>query len=263
MDININLEELQKGVAKIMKATVLLLSTDIKVVNNSTNNPSSNIDIRISSYLSENLKLLLSIPVLSEEDTSCYNNLLTSKLIWVIDPLDGTLNMLTQNIPYCISIALLDTSNMQAILTCNYIPCKNEVYHAINNKGAFINDRPVLLKNYSQEIISYGLPGDAINNIDFHTSHFRSVIKKGLVLRQTGSAVHDVLMTALGQYHCFYEFGLYLWDFIGADLVAKESGCASVWRKSLMYSDCDLRYDYIVAINNDQLEKMKKILDYD
>ena len=251
-------EKLAKDVCDLIKKASLFLNKEMSASSND-NNPSTNIDVEISDFLTKQLIGIIDLPVISEESESQYK-LLKGKFVWIIDPLDGTLNALTKNIPFCISVSLLDLDIMEALFSCNYIPYNKQSYYAIKGKGAFLNNQKISVSNFPQKIVSYGLPGDTIENIDFHLNHIKAILTGGYISRQSGSAIHDILMTALGKYHGFYEFGLFLWDFIGADLVATECGCKSFYKKSNKHNLNDLRYDYIIASDEENLMILKDIL---
>jgi myo-inositol-1(or 4)-monophosphatase len=255
---NINHEKLVNNISDIIKNASLFLNKNISPISDDYN-PSTNVDIEISGFLTNKLTSLLDLPVISEENESQYA-LLSGDFVWIIDPLDGTLNALTKNKPFCISVSLLDLNSLQALLSCNYIPYNNELYSAIRGKGAFLNGTKIDVSHSSRKIVSYGLPNDTIQNVDFHLKHLKSILKEGYITRQSGSAVYDIIMTALGRHHAFYEFGLFLWDFISADLLATECGCKSFYKKSGKHPDQELRYDYIVSSDESSLNILKIIL---
>jgi Archaeal fructose-1,6-bisphosphatase and related enzymes of inositol monophosphatase family len=256
-----DLTKLTNEVCMIVKSASLILNKETVIAYDSYN-PSTNIDIEISDFLTISLTQLVNLPVISEENTP-KENLHQKGFSWVIDPLDGTLNVLTKNTPYCISVSLVDLDSLEALLSCNYIPYDKEMYYAIKGQGAFLNEYKITNQNYSNRIISYGLPNDTIENIDFHLNHIKAVLETGFITRQRGSASYDILMAASGKYYAFYEFGLFLWDFIGADLFAKECGCKSIYRQSNKRKNNSFQYDYIVSGNLNNLNNIKKILNYD
>lgn len=68
-----------------------------------------------------------------------------SEYTWYIDPLDGTSNF-TRNIPlFGISIGLIKEN--QSILGVLYFPALNLLLKAEKNKGAFANDKKIMVSN--------------------------------------------------------------------------------------------------------------------
>ena len=91
----------------------------------------TNIDYSIDRYISEKLpKILPEANIFSEEQRSIKQD----GIFWIIDPVDGTHNLLA-NIPfYSVSIALCDSCGPIAsgILDLN----NNEIYTATKSQGA-------------------------------------------------------------------------------------------------------------------------------
>ena len=59
--------------------------------------------------------------------------------MWIIDPIDGTMNFLHGIPHFAISIAL--KSNDQIISGLIFDPIKDEMYYSEKNKGAFLNNQ--------------------------------------------------------------------------------------------------------------------------
>jgi len=64
-----------------------------------------------------------------------------SKSVWVIDPLDGTMNF-TRGIP-CFSVSIALVENKRVVLGVVTNPLTNELYWAENGRGAFLNNKPI------------------------------------------------------------------------------------------------------------------------
>ena len=64
-----------------------------------------------------------------------------SRYLWVIDPIDGTVNF-SKNYPlYAISVGLMEDNTI--IRGVVYVPPLGKFYSAARNKGAFCNDNPI------------------------------------------------------------------------------------------------------------------------
>ena len=79
---------------------------------------------------------------IGEEDEE--KSRLTDSLTWVVDAIDGTTNYVHGLSDCCVSIALVE--NRKPIVGAIYNPFKNEMFHAIRNRGAFLNDEPLFVK---------------------------------------------------------------------------------------------------------------------
>ena len=76
------------------------------------------------------------IPFISEEMKNLeYSDRKEWEYCWVIDPLDGTKEFVKKNGEFTVNIALI--RNGVSVLGVIYIPVKDEVFYAIENKGTF------------------------------------------------------------------------------------------------------------------------------
>src|SRR4051812_8915394 len=107
-------------------------------------------------------KILPEAGFITEEKTIANER---KKYTWIIDPLDGTTNFIHGVPCYCISIGLLmspalpprsalakrgggdrgrkDSSEDEVVLGVIYEPSLDEMFHAIKNGGAFLNDKKI------------------------------------------------------------------------------------------------------------------------
>lgn len=66
---------------------------------------------------------------------------LTDAPTWILDPIDGTLNFIHALPHFCISVGL--TVCKEPVLGIIYDPVNSELYSAIKNQGAFLNEKPI------------------------------------------------------------------------------------------------------------------------
>ena len=69
------------------------------------------------------------------------HNIVTDKMMFVIDPIDGTMNFVKNFHHSCISIGCLMGGMPVAAVV--YDPYKQELFHAAQGMGAFLNDVPI------------------------------------------------------------------------------------------------------------------------
>ncbi len=146
-------------------------------------------------------------------------------LLWIIDPLDGTVNFAHQIPIFSISIALQVKGHMQ--LGVVYSPLHNELFVAEKNKGAFLNNKPIHVsrnENVKEAMIATGFPYN-LEEDPFHCiEHFMEIIKIGMPIRRLGSAALDLAYTACGRFEGFFEVGLSPWDVAAGNLLVEEAG---------------------------------------
>ena len=76
------------------------------------------------------------IPVLSEEGRDIsYEERKGWKLLWIVDPIDGTKEFIKRNGEFTVNIALIE--NQKPILGVIFVPAKDELYFSSKHIGAF------------------------------------------------------------------------------------------------------------------------------
>ena len=60
---------------------------------------------------------------------------------WIIDPIDGTTNLIHNYPHYCTSITLI--KNYEPIIGITYNPITKDLFRAQKGKGAFLNDKRI------------------------------------------------------------------------------------------------------------------------
>jgi myo-inositol-1(or 4)-monophosphatase len=222
-------------------------SINIQYKNCEYKNIVTNIDYKVQNFLID--KLLTLIPeasVISEEKREKKEKN-GKKFIWIIDPIDGTTNF-THHYPYfCISIALIKDDII--ILGAIYNPISDELFYAIKNKGAFLNDQPIFVSKTSKlenSLIGFGFPYDPkkTQSIIKITNNIIHYVQD---LRRTGSAALDLAFIACGRLDGFFEFDLEIWDYAaGSLLVSEAQGIVTNWNGALLSN----RKSNIIATNN-------------
>jgi myo-inositol-1(or 4)-monophosphatase len=145
--------------------------------------------------------------------------------LWVIDPLDGTVNY-SHGFPiYCVSVALV--YNGEPLVGVVFDPERNELFQAVRGKGAFLNGKRIKVtseKNIERALVatgfSYGVKKAKRNNL----GHFANMIKSAQGVRRPGSAAIDLCWLASGRLDSFWEFDLHPWDTAAAVLIVEEAG---------------------------------------
>ncbi len=149
----------------------------------------------------------------------------TSEILWIIDPLDGTVNFAHQIPVFSVSIAL----EKKGELFCGvvYQPITHELFVAEKNKGAFLNGKELKVSNVSKlsdSMISLGFPYNLHENPHHCIEHFVDILRLGIPIRRLGSAAIDIAYTAAGRFDGFFEVGLSPWDCAAGILLIEEAG---------------------------------------
>ncbi len=147
------------------------------------------------------------------------------KILWIIDPLDGTVNFAHQIPIFSISIAAYNGHDIIAGVV--YQPITHELFVAEKKRGAFLNGQKIAVSDVSQidmAMLSTGFPYDLAKNPFHCIDHFIDILKLGIPIRRMGSAAIDLAYTACGRFEGFFEVGLKAWDIAAGKLLLEEAG---------------------------------------
>ncbi len=182
----------------------------------------TNIDQEVEEYLQESLlRLLPGSRIIGEEKE---NDVLSDDPTWVVDPVDGTTNLIHDYRCSAVSIALCE--GKEPVLGMVYQPYSDELFFAEKGKGAFLNDRPIHVADYpfQKALVAFGTaPYDA----ELRDQSMR--IASGFMhscadIRRSGSAALDLACLACGRHDIFFELRLRPWDYAAGSVLVREAG---------------------------------------
>ena len=169
----------------------------------------TNSDLKVEKIIIEELrKARPNFSFLSEEKGKEINK--DKKNMWIIDPIDGTLNYLHGVPHFAISIAL--KSNDEIISGLIYDPIKDEMFFAEKNNGAFYNNHRIRVSNKNN-----------INDCLFATNN-TSKFDLDFPNRKTGCAALDMAYVGSGRFDGYFQNNLNLWDIAAGIIIIKEAG---------------------------------------
>ena len=221
--------------------------------------PSTELDKNLDKFLTGELNKLLPASALSEESGFVKKNI--SEVLWIIDPIDGTYNVISGSPDVAISVALA-TSEFKPIMSVVATPYYDKIYTAFIGRGAFCNNRElkISLPKKFPKTIAIGLSDNAKSNSEVISNQINRLIKKDWILRQSGSAAIDVCRVAEGCWCAFVENELFLWDIAGASLIAQEAGCLTkINNDKYRINPENFRCNYLTACNEQYFKELNKI----
>jgi myo-inositol-1(or 4)-monophosphatase len=145
---------------------------------------------------------------------------------WIVDPIDGTMN-LAYGIPhFCVSIAARDAATQQIQAGVIYDPMRDELFTAQRGSGAWLNGAPIRVSprtELSQAILAVGF-AKSKESIDHCLKLYEYYGNKARKLRAMGSAALDLAYVAAGRLDAYIEQGVNLWDIAAGWLLVEEAG---------------------------------------
>ena len=169
----------------------------------------TNSDLKVEKTIIDELKKARpNYSIISEEKGIEINK--DKNNIWLIDPIDGTINFLHGIPHFAISIAL--KSHDEIVSGLVFDPIKNEMFFAEKENGAFFNNHRIKVSKKNE-----------LNNCLFVTG---GKIKNELDLtyRKSGCAALDMAYVAAGRYDGYFQNDLNLWDIAAGIILIKEAG---------------------------------------
>lgn len=146
--------------------------------------------------------------------------------VWVLDPIDGTVNYAC-GVPFsAISIALCRDG--EAVLGAVYNPHLGHLYAATKGGGATLNgaaigkDHP-RRAGYTSPVVATGFPYDS-DKRDLARRQLDRLLDEFGYVRRLGSAALDLCLVADGTFAGYYEIDLSPWDIAAGALIVREAG---------------------------------------
>ena len=158
---------------------------------------------------------------------------------WVIDPLDGTSNLLHGIPHFAISIAAqepkLDGSGWgDVVAAVIYQPITDETYWAEKTRGAWLHDARLRVssrRHLDEALIATGIPFAGAGDPNEWAKIYGAIGPKVAGIRRFGAASLDLAWLAAGRYDGFWESNLKPWDTAAGCLLVREAGgFVSDWR---------------------------------
>lgn len=222
--IGISLDKFISIVRKAGDAIVSVDAEDGVVAKPGTANFVTQYDKKTQQYLvTELTKLLPGSNFMGEEDGLTPNDV-HSGYVWIIDPIDGTTNFLSdfKYSAVCVGLALDGKIIMGAI----YNPFQKEMFYAQKGKGAFLNGDRIHMtdKNLSEGVIIFD--ASPYNPELRHKSLeiVEELSYKARDIRSLGSAALSFCYVACGRAVLYMSQLLYTWDYAAASLIVEEAG---------------------------------------
>ena len=103
--------------------------------------PVTEADVAVDTFLKIRLSAILPEAAWLSEETSDDLVRLTSDLVWIVDPIDGTRAFLSGHPDWSISVGLL--SRGEPVIGFVHAPVSDHFYEAVAGTGATLNGRPI------------------------------------------------------------------------------------------------------------------------
>lgn len=145
-------------------------------------------------------------------------------IVWIIDPIDGTMNFVKQHRHFMISIGIFE----DGIGKLGYIfdVMREDLFYAIEGKGAWYNDSPLRkLEPLKLEEAVIGINASWVTpNKKVNHEKLIELIQTVRGTRSYGSAAMEIAFVVTGKLDAYISMRLAPWDIGGGTIIAKEVG---------------------------------------
>jgi myo-inositol-1(or 4)-monophosphatase len=186
----------------------------------------TNIDTNVEKIIISRIrKLCPNALVISEETTLNTAIDISKELCFVVDPIDGTNELIKGSQNFSISIAVLKYGKV--ICGAMKFPARKRYFQAIYNRGAFLNGNPLRVST-TEDIHRARLAISPSQSKDLSFETVRAKLK-GAKLIPIGALTPKIAAVASGEVDAAFYLGskdamAAIWDFAAAGIILKEAG---------------------------------------
>ena len=183
------------------------------------------VDLNIEKAMKERLSALYpEIQFMGEEKDN--SEIDFSNPVWILDPVDGTSNLIHDFQNSSMSLAL--AVEKQVVFGVIYHYSTKEYFYTKKGEGAFVNDTPIHVScttELSRSLVSFGTsPYDKATLGEKNCETLKQIFFLCEDIRRIGSAAIELAFVAAGRVDIYLERNLKPWDYAAAMVIIQEAG---------------------------------------
>lgn len=184
----------------------------------------TNMDKKVEQFFMEQIKSKFPHHHMLGEEGFGDTEVIKEGIVWLVDPIDGTMNFVHQHRNFAISIGVY----VNGVGKVGYIydVMGDELFYAIENEGAFLNDKPLpkLPKVQVPEAMISLNPSWVVENPHVHPHVLANLVRDMRGTRAYGSAALELAYVAAGRLDGYMSMRLAPWDYSAGLVILKEVG---------------------------------------
>lgn len=148
-----------------------------------------------------------------------------SDRVWIVDPLDGTVNFVHGIPHFSVSVAVWEEGAPVAGAVIDVV--RGEEFAAARGEGAWLDGRRIGVtarETINECVLVTGFPYDRQERADSYARVVGAVLAEAQGIRRLGSAALDFAWVACGRFDGYWEYGLGPWDAAAGMLLVEEAG---------------------------------------
>ena len=195
----------------------------------------TNVDFAVQDFLKTELgRLFPQIQMVAEEKEN--KNLNLRGNYWILDPIDGTTNLIRNYGMSAVSLGLYE--NGEITFGAVYNPFHEELFYGAAGCGAWRNKKPIHtadITDLKEAVISFGSSPYEKERAKELFPLFEKIFTNCADFRRSGSAALDMCYVACGRLHGYIERNLKPWDYAAGTVILKEAGgIVEGWEKEAL-----------------------------
>ena len=224
-----------------------LFRTELKNWIKGASSPVSEADIRVNDLLESRLRSATpDYGWLSEESVDDEARL-EKRLVWIVDPIDGTRGYLAGREDWCVSVALVE--NGSALLAAVFAPASDEFFFAMRGQGAVRNAVPVLATSGTElDFSRVAGPKPLVERLNRQSGEI-------ILHPRIGSLALRLCRVAQGSLDAAFAGGQSRdWDLAAANLIVQEANgnMTALSGDAILYNRREVTHGVLVAAGRDR-----------
>jgi myo-inositol-1(or 4)-monophosphatase len=152
-----------------------------------------------------------------------------SERVWIVDPLDGTVNFVRRIPQVAVSVGLWQRGRPEVGVVIDV--ARNDEFVAVADKGATMNGSPIRVSEtprLEDAVLVTGFPYDRREHAAAYLAVVEAVLLRSRGIRRLGAAALDLAWVACGRFDGYWEhggdYGIQPWDIAAGMLLVTEAG---------------------------------------
>ena len=183
--------------------------------------------------------------------------------VWIVDPLDGTVNFVNRIPQVAVSVALWHERKPLVGVVIDV--ARDEEFVAGLGEGATSNGRPIRVSETAElrdALVATGFPYDRQQHAGAYLAVLEQVMSRSRGMRRMGAAALDMAWVACGRFDGYWEHGgaagVKPWDAAAGMLLVAEAGGTATDSTG---ADNELQPSAFVVTNGKIHEELRQIVD--
>jgi myo-inositol-1(or 4)-monophosphatase len=145
--------------------------------------------------------------------------------VWIVDPLDGTMNFVRGVPLFAVNIALAKAG--QVIAGVTFVPTLGEMFWAEKGRGAYLNGQPIRVSGVERledAVVAIGIPFAGKPHQQKFIQEAAQLTPRVASVRRLGAGAVDTAYVACGRFDAFWEQAVSPWDMAAGAILVQEAG---------------------------------------